>query len=206
MMSPLPLSNHQDFNSLLVYPLGLCATTTVTTYVLSIITGNSSQVDRLWTFLPTIYTAYWALLPLWPHKSATWRNLVLVPYVPDEASHFARHFSPRALLILGLTVRILAPEYTCVTSTDTLQRFCGCAGYPIIPGDVAYSDCAFSWPLTHPTVFEVFLQERRGLPLGHPSHQNPALVIPNRQPHLHRYVRRPSTPRRHPSTCPPPFD
>jgi hypothetical protein len=154
MMSPLPLSNHQDFNSLLVYPLGLCATTTVTTYVLSIITGNSSQVDRLWTFLPTIYTAYWALLPLWPHKSATWRNLVLVPYVPDEASHFARHFSPRALLILGLTVRILAPEYTCVTSTDTLQRFCGCAGYPIIPGDVAYSDCAFSWPLTHPTVFD----------------------------------------------------
>ena len=101
-MTPLPLSNHQDLNSLLVCPLRLCAATTLTTYLLSIITGNVSQVDRVWTFLPTIYTAYWALLPLWPHNSATWRSLVL--FVPDEAGHFARDFSPRALLMLGLTV------------------------------------------------------------------------------------------------------
>jgi hypothetical protein len=104
-MSPLPLSNHQDLNSLLVFPLRLCAATTLTAYLLSVITGNVSQVDRLWTFMPTIYTAYWALLPLWPHNSATWRYLV--PFVPDEASHFARDFSPRALLMLGLTVRVL---------------------------------------------------------------------------------------------------
>jgi hypothetical protein len=103
-MSPLPLSNHQDLNSLLIYPLRLCTATTLTTYLLSIITGNVSQVDRVWTFLPTIYTAYWALLPLWPHSDATWRYLV--PFVPDEASHFARQFNPRALLMLGLTVRI----------------------------------------------------------------------------------------------------
>jgi len=101
-MSPLPLSNHQDFNSLLEHPLRLCGATTLATYLLSIITGNVSQVDRIWTFLPTIYTAYWALLPLWPHNSAYWRYLL--PYVPDEASHFARDFSPRALLMLGLTV------------------------------------------------------------------------------------------------------
>jgi hypothetical protein len=75
------------------------------TYLLSIITGNVSQVDRIWTFMPTIYTAYWALLPLWPHDSATWRSLVL--FVPDEAGHFARHFNPRALLMLGLSVRAL---------------------------------------------------------------------------------------------------
>src|SRR6267142_1705290 len=106
-MSPLPLSNHQDFNSLLVCPLRLCAATTLTTYLLSIITGNVSQVDRVWTVMPTIYTAYWALLPLWPHDSATWRSLVL--FVPDETGHFARHFSPRALLMLGLTVRVLNP-------------------------------------------------------------------------------------------------
>ncbi len=203
-MSPLPLSNHQDFNSLLVYPLGLCATTTLTTYVLSIITGNSSQVDRLWTFLPTIYTAYWALLPLWPHKSATWRYLVLVPYVPDEASHFARHFSPRALFMLGLTVRILAPENTCVTSTDTLQRFCGCAGYPIIPGDVVYSDCAFSWPLTHPTVFDDISTGTTRTTAGSP-------FAPKSRPGYSKSSTSPSsvrpyTPRRHPSTCPPPFD
>lgn len=104
-MSPLPLSNYEDLNSLLAYPLRLCVTATLTTYVLSIITGNVSQVDRVWTFLPTIYTAYWALLPLWPHKSETWGNLV--PYVPEEASHFARNFNPRALLMLGLTVRTI---------------------------------------------------------------------------------------------------
>lgn len=106
-MSPLPLSDHQDFNSLLDYPLKFCGAITLTTYLLSIITGNVSQVDRLWVFLPTIYTAYWALLPLWPHNSSSWR--CLLPYVPDEASHFASDFSPRALLMLGLSVRILAP-------------------------------------------------------------------------------------------------
>lgn len=104
-MSPLPLSNHQDLNSLLEYPLKLCAATTLATYVISVVTDNVSQVDRVWTFMPTIYTAYWALLPLWPQNSATWRYLA--PYVPEEASHFARDFSPRALLMLGLTVRIL---------------------------------------------------------------------------------------------------
>jgi steroid 5-alpha reductase family enzyme len=96
------MSNHQDLNSLLEYPLKLCAATTLTTYVLSIVTGNVSQVDRVWTFMPTIYTAYWALLPLWPQNTATWRYLA--PYVPEESSHFARDFSPRALLMLGLTV------------------------------------------------------------------------------------------------------
>src|SRR6266852_8392793 len=103
-MSPLPASSYQDFNAPLDYPIRLCTATTVTTYILSLITGNVSQVDRVWTLLPTIYTAYWALLPLWPRGSASWGYL-LSPSVPDEAAHFARDFSPRALLMLGLTVR-----------------------------------------------------------------------------------------------------
>ncbi|KAH9989000.1 hypothetical protein BJV77DRAFT_1069738 [Russula vinacea] len=86
-MSPLPLSNHQDLNSLLEYPLKLCAATTLATYVISVVTGNVSQVDRVWTFMPTIYTAYWALLPC-GLKQRNWRYLA--PYVPEEASHFAR--------------------------------------------------------------------------------------------------------------------
>ncbi len=53
--------------------------------------------------MPTIYTAYWALLPLWPHGSSGWRYFS--PYVPEEATHFAHEFSARALLMLGLTVR-----------------------------------------------------------------------------------------------------
>ena len=146
-MSPLPLSNYQDFNSLLDYPLRLCTATTLTTYVLSIITGNVSQVDRIWTFMPTIYTAYWALLPLWPHNSATWRYLA--PYVPEEASHFARNFSPRALLMLGLTVRIL-PLTPDSPSLTHWQRFCGLTDYPITPGDVASFGCAcFRFPAHH---------------------------------------------------------
>ncbi len=99
-----------DLKPLLEYPLNLFAATTVTTYVLSIITGNVSQVDRVWTFMPTLYTAYWALLPLWPsHDNKGWR--VLHPYVPEEATYFARDFSPRALLMLGLTVRIITPDW-----------------------------------------------------------------------------------------------
>jgi hypothetical protein len=107
-MSPLPASIYQDFNSLLDYPIKLCTATTVTTYIFSLITGNVSQVDRVWTLMPTIYTAYWALLPLWPQGSAAWVYF-LSPYVPDEAAHFATDFSPRALLMLGLTVRTFYP-------------------------------------------------------------------------------------------------
>jgi steroid 5-alpha reductase family enzyme len=92
-----------DLKPLLDYPLKLCAATTVTTYGLSIITGNVSQVDRIWTFMPTLYTAYWALLPLWPTiDNRGWR--LLVPYVPGESTQFARDFSPRALLMLGIMV------------------------------------------------------------------------------------------------------
>jgi hypothetical protein len=122
-MPPLALSEYQDFDSLLAYPLRLCAASTVTTYVLSIITGNVSQVDRVWTFLPTVYTAYWALLPLWPLDNKTWRYLL--PYVPEEASHLARNFSPRALLMLGLTVRALPLTDSRIILTEALKRSCG---------------------------------------------------------------------------------
>jgi hypothetical protein len=102
-MTPLPASIQQNFNLLLDYPLKQCLATTLATYTASLITGNVSQVDRIWTIMPTLYTAYWALLPLWPNGSAGWGYLS--PYVPDEAAHFARDFSPRALLMLALTVR-----------------------------------------------------------------------------------------------------
>jgi hypothetical protein len=105
-MSPLPVSNYQDFNSLLDYPIKLCIAMTVTTYIFSLISGNVSQVDRVWTILPTIYTAYWALLPLWRHGNSTVWGF-FSPYVLEEAAHFTRDFSPRALLMLGLTVRKL---------------------------------------------------------------------------------------------------
>ena len=114
-----------DLNPLLEYPLKLCAATTAATYVLSVITGNVSQVDRVWTFMPPLYTAYWALLPLWPSSDNRGWGL-LVPYVPEEATHFARDYSPRALLMLGLTVRTTTPDHLQGTFTDCVERSCGC--------------------------------------------------------------------------------
>ncbi|KAK0223070.1 hypothetical protein IW262DRAFT_1364276 [Armillaria fumosa] len=81
------------------WPLQFCAFVTAATYVASIVTTNVSQVDRLWTFLPVIYSAYFALLPLWP-KSI--QPFSLCPYVPDELVAFARDYSPRALLMVAL--------------------------------------------------------------------------------------------------------
>jgi len=80
------------------YPVQLCAWTTLVCYVLSVITGNVSQVDRLWSLLPTIYAGYFALLPLWPQSPA----FPLCPYNPD--SSIGTDFSPRALLMFGLTL------------------------------------------------------------------------------------------------------
>ncbi|KAL1746940.1 hypothetical protein HDZ31DRAFT_33117 [Schizophyllum fasciatum] len=81
------------------WPLQFCAFTTAATYVASILTANVSQVDRLWTFLPTIYTAYFALLPLLPRV----QPFFLCPYVPKELD-VPDELSPRALLMLGLVV------------------------------------------------------------------------------------------------------
>jgi steroid 5-alpha reductase family enzyme len=83
------------------WPVQFCIATTVTCYFLSLITGNVSQVDRVWTFLPAIYTAYWALLPLWPSKSL----LLFWPNTPQELPLYLREqYSPRALLMLSLVV------------------------------------------------------------------------------------------------------
>ena len=69
-MARLPLSNHQDItNSLLVYPLKLCATTTLTSY-----------------------------LPPFGLRRAQ-PEIPPAPYVPDKASYFVRHFIRHALLM-----------------------------------------------------------------------------------------------------------
>ncbi|KAL0067826.1 hypothetical protein AAF712_004994 [Marasmius tenuissimus] len=84
----------------LEWPLQFCGFITAASYILSVVTGNVSQVDRLWTFLPTIYTAYFALLPLWP----TEQTFILAPFVPEELSVFAKDYSPRAVMMLSMVV------------------------------------------------------------------------------------------------------
>ena len=87
------------------WPVKFCFYNAAVAWILGVVTGNVSQVDRVWTFLPTIYTAYYALLPLWPTKSP----LPLFPYVPDTVHpEIVQRFSPRALLMFGLTVSVLA--------------------------------------------------------------------------------------------------
>jgi hypothetical protein len=83
------------------WPVTFCLTSTAITYIASIVTGNVSQVDRVWTFLPTIYTAYFALLPIWPDEA----RIPLLPYTPKEfGSAVTGDFSPRATLMLALVV------------------------------------------------------------------------------------------------------
>ncbi|EGN99067.1 hypothetical protein SERLA73DRAFT_181856 [Serpula lacrymans var. lacrymans S7.3] len=89
----------KEWTPAFVWPAKFCVATTVASYVLSVVTGNVSQVDRVWTFLPTIYTAYYALMPLWPRASPT----PLFPYTPQEVdSSITSDFSPRALLMLAM--------------------------------------------------------------------------------------------------------
>ncbi|KZW02813.1 DUF1295-domain-containing protein [Exidia glandulosa HHB12029] len=57
------------------------------TYVVSEITDNVSQVDRVWSFLPTLYTAYYALAPS-------------MPWAPPEVQKLGT--SNRAVLMFGL--------------------------------------------------------------------------------------------------------
>jgi steroid 5-alpha reductase family enzyme len=81
------------------WPAQFCLFSTAATYILSVITSNVSQVDRLWTLLPTIYTAYYALLPIWPNQ----QPFLLCPYSPKDLGWtVATEFSPRALLMFGL--------------------------------------------------------------------------------------------------------
>lgn len=86
----------------LQWPVNFMAGITAVCYVVSEITGNVSQVDRLWALLPFIYTMHFALLPLWPTSSF----LGVFPYLPKDApAELSADYSPRALLMLVLTVR-----------------------------------------------------------------------------------------------------
>ncbi|KAI0073665.1 DUF1295-domain-containing protein [Panus rudis PR-1116 ss-1] len=116
-MAPLPMffdMIQKGLQPSFWWPVKFCVATTLTTYVLSVITGNVSQVDRVWTFLPTIYTAYFALLPFWPKEPL----LYLWPHTPTEvATEVGQRYSPRALLMLGLVT-----IWMCRLSYNTWRR------------------------------------------------------------------------------------
>ncbi|EAU85454.1 integral membrane protein [Coprinopsis cinerea okayama7 len=103
-----------DLPPSLDWPAQFCAATMLATWVASLITGNVSQVDRLWTFLPTIYTAYYAFLPLFPNT----QPFFLFPYAPKSFGWAtATTWSPRALLMFGLTF-----TWMCRLTYNTYRR------------------------------------------------------------------------------------
>lgn len=103
-MAVLPVIIAKSIPPSFYWPLQFFIVNVLGSYILSIVTGNVSQVDRVWTFVPTIYTAYFALLPLWPTLPPTF----LFPYTPNTIEwRMAEKYSPRALLMLGLVVSSL---------------------------------------------------------------------------------------------------
>ena len=112
-MAPLPFPIYKGIPPSFQWPVKFCFYNSVVAFVLGVVTGNVSQVDRVWTFLPTIYTAYYALLPLWPRESP----LPLFPYVPETVHpDVTEKLSPRALLMFGLVVSsVLIPSYHCIS-------------------------------------------------------------------------------------------
>ena len=102
----------------LQWPVNFMVGITAVCYVVSEVTGNVSQVDRLWALLPFIYAVYFALLPLWPTSSF----LGVFPYLPKDAPvELSADFSPRALLMLALTVRWLHIGVVRIVQYDTVR-------------------------------------------------------------------------------------
>ncbi|GJJ08293.1 hypothetical protein Clacol_002504 [Clathrus columnatus] len=60
-------------------PIKFCLFNIAWTWIASVITRNVSQVDRVWTFLPTIYTAYYAIYPLLPFADPGIKSLGVSP-------------------------------------------------------------------------------------------------------------------------------
>ena len=102
----------------LQWPVHFMAGVTTICYVVSEITGNVSQVDRLWAILPFVYATYFTLLPLWPTSSF----LGVFPYLPENApTGLSADYSPRALLMLILTVRRFHARATGIANYDIVR-------------------------------------------------------------------------------------
>jgi len=54
-------------------PVYFCLFNILWTYLASILTGNCSQVDRVWTFLPTLYTTWFTFFPTFDSSPLSYR-------------------------------------------------------------------------------------------------------------------------------------
>lgn len=150
-------------SSSFAWPFQFCLFCTVVTYIMSIATSNVSQVDRLWTFLPTIYTAYFALLPLFPNENEP--RIPLFPFVPSQIQSESIDWSPRALLLF-----FLVTAWMCRLTYIAIRR-----------GLFSLSDEDYRWAVLrsklHPILFQLVnftfiavIQNVLLLTLGYPSY------------------------------------
>ncbi|KAB5590056.1 Integral membrane protein [Ceratobasidium theobromae] len=71
-MAPV-LDQPRGLDPTLAFPVKFCLFNILWTFVAGEVTGNVSQVDRVWTFLPVIYSAYWGwYLPLYGGEDNAW--------------------------------------------------------------------------------------------------------------------------------------
>lgn len=71
-MAPV-LDQPRGLDPTLAFPVKFCLFNILWTFVAGEVTGNVSQVDRVWTFLPVIYSAYWGwYLPLYDGEDNAW--------------------------------------------------------------------------------------------------------------------------------------
>ncbi|KAG9107485.1 hypothetical protein FRC07_008624, partial [Ceratobasidium sp. 392] len=72
-MSPIEELRPRGIDPTFAGPVKFCLFNIAWTFLAGEITGNLSQVDRVWTFLPVIYSAYWGLyLPLYGSGDNEW--------------------------------------------------------------------------------------------------------------------------------------
>lgn len=72
-MAPVHDFKPTGIDSTLAGPVKFCLFNIAWTFLAGELTGNVSQVDRVWTFLPVLYTAYWGVyLPLYGNGENDW--------------------------------------------------------------------------------------------------------------------------------------
>ncbi|KAJ1302949.1 hypothetical protein OPQ81_003243 [Rhizoctonia solani] len=90
-MAPVHDLRPAGLDPTLAFPVKFCIFNILWTFLAGEITGNVSQVDRVWTFLPVLYSAYWGLyLPLYGNGDNAWIK--------------GQGISPRAALMVFLQV------------------------------------------------------------------------------------------------------
>ncbi|KAG8737684.1 hypothetical protein FRC10_007938 [Ceratobasidium sp. 414] len=131
-MSSAPGLRPEGIDPTFSAPVKFCIFNIAWTFLAGEITGNVSQVDRVWTFLPVFYSAYWSLyLPLYGNEDNQW--------VKEQG------VTGRGVLMLALQSRaneILGKTKTTVGQFFGLRFRVGYSAYSTLASSVRSSNLA----------------------------------------------------------------